>query len=37
MPAYDPLRNRWLVLKVKGKPGLGFGGSVHYDETRRPL
>jgi hypothetical protein len=37
IPAYDPVKNRWLVLKVKGKPGLGFGGSMHYDKTRRLL
>jgi hypothetical protein len=37
MPAYDPVKNRWLVLRFKGRPSLGFGGSMHYDEGRKLL
>ena len=37
MPAYDPVNNRWIVLHFKGRPSLGFGGSMHYDEKRKLL
>jgi hypothetical protein len=37
MPAYDPVKNRWLVLKLKGTPSLSQNGSMHYDEKRKLL
>jgi hypothetical protein len=37
MPAYDPRKNRWLVLKVKDKPGYGVSLGMRYDERRKLL
>jgi hypothetical protein len=35
-PAYDPAKNRWLVLKLKGNSGIGgVDGSMHYDAKRK--
>ena len=36
-PAYDPVKNRWVVLHFKGRPSLRFNGSMHYDRKRKLL
>jgi hypothetical protein len=35
--AYDPVKNRWMILKVKGYHGMTVSGSLQYDEKRRIL
>jgi hypothetical protein len=37
MAAYDPATNRWVVLKVKGKPSYGWSIGFRYDLKRKLL